>query len=248
MPTLSAVTLPDHLDQEKLSGSIAVVIDVLRATTTIARALEHNARCVLPVASIDSARMIAHERENALLCGERSGIKPEGFSLGNSPAEYTQEAVGGRDLVLTTTNGTRALHMCDAAYEVLTGSLTNLDALADELGTREQNIVLVCSGTDRKVSLEDAIAAGLIAEALHTTHTLDDSAALLRDAAHGAVHRHGSLQQAIASSYHAGRLNDLGFDADVRFASQRSCCPIVPRFDPATGEIRAIEQPQKTLG
>ncbi|HCT44975.1 MAG: 2-phosphosulfolactate phosphatase [Phycisphaerae bacterium] len=248
MPTLSAVTLPDHLDQEKLTGSIAVVIDVLRATTTIAQALQHGARCIIPVASIDSARMIAHKRQSALLCGERGGIKPEGFTLGNSPAEYTQQAVGGRDLVLTTTNGTRAMHMCDAAYEVLTGSITNLGALVNELSTRDQHIVLVCSGTDRKVSLEDAIAAGLIAQALQSTHTPDDSATLLRDAALGAIQSHGSLELAIASSFHAARLNDLGFGADVRFASQRSCCPIVPRFDPATGEITGIEQPQKTLG
>jgi len=248
MPTIRAALLPDHLASFQLSGAVAVVIDVLRATTTISHALEHGALCILPVASIDSARMIAHDRTGTLLCGERGGIKPEGFSLGNSPAEYTLDSVGGRELVLTTTNGTRALHMCDDAHEILTASITNLDAIARELTRRENDIVLVCSGTDGRFSLEDGIAAGLLAEAIGSSHSLDDSAAMMCDAAIGAIERCAGLEPAIASSYHAQRLIGLGFGDDVRFASQRSTCDIVPCFDAATGEIRAIEQPHAAQG
>jgi len=243
MPAVRVVALPDHLEADALSGAVAVVIDVLRATTTIAHALEHNASCVIPVASIDAARMIAHDRPGALLCGERGGIKPERFTLGNSPAEYTREAVGGRDLVLTTTNGTRALHMCERAQEILTASLTNLGGVADALTRRDRDAVLVCSGTDRRVSLEDCICAGLLVDALRESHTPDDSAMLAEHAARGAVARFGSLREAVASSFHAVRLVELGFGDDVAYSSQRSVCPLVPRFDPATGEIRAIAGP-----
>lgn len=240
MPSVRVVALPDHLETDALSGAVAVVIDVLRATTTIADALGNNAACVIPVASIDAARMIAHDRPGALLCGERGGIKPERFTLGNSPAEYTAEAVGGRELVLTTTNGTRALHMCDRAHEILTASLTNLASVAQALARRDRDAVLVCSGTDRRVSLEDCICAGLMVGALGESHRPDDSAMLAEHAARGAVARWGSLRDAVASSFHAGRLVELGFGDDVAHASRCSVCPVVPCFDPATGEIRAI--------
>ncbi len=238
MHKISAVALPDHLEPDALRGRVAVVIDVLRATTTIARAFEQGAACVVPVASIDAARMIAHEREGALLCGERGGIKPEGFVLGNSPGEYTPEAVGGRDLVLTTTNGTRALHMCDGAAEIITGSITTLHAVCGYLSACEMNVVLVCSGTDQRVSLEDCICAGAIVGALDQTHAADDSARLMQLAAKGRV----------ASSYHACRLVDLGFGADVEYASQRSVCEVVAMFDPAVGEIRPVDQKQSNHG
>lgn len=248
MPTISAVALPDHLDPSQLKGRIAIVIDVLRATTTIAHALEQGASCILPVASIDAARMIAHERAGSLLCGERSGIKPEGFNLGNSPREYTPEQINGRDLVLTTTNGTRALRMCEDAHRIYTASITNLAAVCAELEQQQQDIVLVCSGTDRRVSLEDCIAAGLIASRLQASHTADDSALLMINAAEGAIESNAGLEPAIASSFHARRLINMGFANDVKDASQPSTTPCVPCFDPATGEIRPVPQLNRSHG
>lgn len=230
MPQISAVALPDHLTSGVLTNKVAVVIDVLRATTTIAQALENGARCILPVASVDAARMIAHDRIGSLLCGERGGIKPEGFTLGNSPSEYTQEMVKDKDLVLTTTNGTRALHMCSTAYDIITASVTTLDAVCAYLQSTDRDAVLVCSGTDGQVSLEDCICAGMIAERLTESHALHDSALLLRHAAHGAI----------GSSFHAQRLINLGFGNDVEFASEQSISTVVPYFDPATGEITAV--------
>jgi len=248
MPTISAVSLPDHLDTALLSDRIAVVIDVLRATTTIAHALDQGASCVVPVASVDAARIVAHNRPNTLLCGERSGVKPDGFHLGNSPSEYAQSTIRGMDLVLTTTNGTRALQMCADAYTVYTGSLTNLEALRDEVRFQDRDIVLVCSGTDRRVSLEDCICAGLLAEDLQTSHHLDDSARLLLHAARGAIDDRGGLSDAIASSFHAKRLIDMGFGDDVRDAAGLGASLCVPCFDAATGEIRPVSQLNRSHG
>lgn len=232
MLTIRAFALPDHLEPDSLRSQIAVVIDVLRATTTIARALELGARCIVPVASVDAARLIAHNRPGSLLCGERGGIKPEGFALGNSPCEYTPQGVGARDLVLTTTNGTRALHMCSGAQETITASITTFDAVCDYLQSVDVDVTLVCSGTDRAVSYEDCVCAGLIVERLARTHTPDDAARLMLAAAGGDIR----------SSYHACRLVDLGFGDDVEFARQRSVCPVVASFDPATGEIVSLAQ------
>jgi len=248
MPTISAVSLPDHLDTAGLSDRIAIVIDVLRATTTIAHALDQGASCVVPVGSVDGARIVAHDRPNTLLCGERSGVKPDGFHLGNSPSEYIQSTIRGMDLVLTTTNGTRALQMCADAHSVYTGSLTNLDALCDEVRSQDRDIVLVCSGTDRRVSLEDCICAGLIAEDLQTSHHLDDSARLQFYAARGAIDHRGGLSEAIASSFHAKRLIDMGFGDDVRDAAGLGTSLCVPCFDAGTGEIRPVSQLNQSHG
>jgi len=204
MPSIDAVALPDHLVDDQICGKIAVVIDVLRATTSIVEALGNGARCVVPVASVDGARLIAHERDSALLCGERGGIKPEGFSLGNSPFEYGRGVVAGKDCVLTTTNGTRALHMAVGADEVLVGAITNVDAVCDWVRRDGRDVVLVCSGTDGRVSLEDCLGAGLIVDRLGYSAT--DNAAMMFHAMEGAVERFGGVRYAVESSFHAKRL------------------------------------------
>lgn len=224
-----------------------MVIDVLRATTTIVRALDAGAACVIPVASVEGARMIAHERAGSLLCGERGGVKPEGFAMGNSPLEYTRGAVGGRACVLSTTNGTRAMHMATGAYEVVIGAITNLSAVCGRLADQWRSVVLMCSGTDGRVTLEDCIAAGLMVDALDGFDP-DDSAVLMRDAAAGAIARCGRLERAIASSYHARRLVDMGFGDDVHFAARISTSSVVPIFDSATGEITAEVQNTRPVG
>ena len=237
MPILDAVALPDHLVADQLCGKIAVVIDVLRATTTIVEALSQGARCVVPVASVDGARVIAHDRPDSILCGERGGIKPEGFALGNSPLEYSAGVVGGVDCVLTTTNGTRALHLATAADEVLVGAITNVDALCEWIKRDGRDVVLVCSGTDGRVSFEDCLGAGLIADRLGYSGT--DNAAMMFHAMEGAVERFGGLRYAVESSFHAKRLIGLGFGDDVAFACEAGKSSIMPIFDSVVGEIVA---------
>jgi len=237
MPCVDAVSLPDHLLEDHLCGKIAVVIDVLRATTTIVEALGHGARCVVPVAGVDGARVMAHDRDGALLCGERGGVKPDGFSLGNSPLEYSADVIGGLDCVLTTTNGTRALHMAVGADEVLVGAITNVDAVCDWIRADGRDVVLVCSGTDGRVSFEDCLGAGLIVDRLG--YQASDSAAMMFHAMEGAATRFGGLRYAVESSFHAKRLIELGFGDDVAFACEAGVCSVVPVFDSGVGEIVA---------
>ena len=164
------------LPQRDLSASTCVVFDVLRATSTILTALANGARRVYPVRTIEEACRLRDEKlTDALLGGERNGVRIDGFHLGNSPREYTRDAVEGRDLIVTTTNGTVALQACGGAGEVLAGALLNLAAVTAHLCRREpapENLLLVCAGTDTRFALEDGFAAGALLARLETAGML----------------------------------------------------------------------------
>jgi len=151
------------------AGGIAVVIDVLRASTTIVTSLARGATAVLPRRSIEEALAAAAERPGAVLGGERGGLKIAGFDLGNSPLEYSADRVAGRAVVITTTNGTAALAACHQAADVLVGAIVNRAAVAATArrlaAERGCDVHLVCAGTDGEVTAEDLLAAGAILDA-----------------------------------------------------------------------------------
>ena len=153
-------TVPE-VDGASLAESAVVVIDVVRATTTIIEALANGARAIFPTESTEEAVRLASSlgREDSLLCGERKGEKIEGFDLGNSPAEFTREVVEDKKLVMSTTNGMRALGVAQEAARVLPCALTNLTAVATELASAEL-IAIVCAGQEDGFSLDDALCAG----------------------------------------------------------------------------------------
>ena len=154
-----------HGQREDLRGGIAVVIDLLRATTTIIAGLAGGARSVLPCGDIETAKRVAagFPVGSVLLGGERGGVRIEGFDLDNSPLAYTAERVGGKIIVFTTTNGTAALLRSQAADRVLVGSLVNRRAVARAIAADDSSVHVVCAGTDGHVTAEDVLAAGAIA-------------------------------------------------------------------------------------
>ncbi|MBI2927390.1 MAG: 2-phosphosulfolactate phosphatase [Verrucomicrobia bacterium] len=180
------------LPQRDLSQTTCVVFDVLRATSTMITALANGAVEIIPVAEIAEALAIRAERPDVLLAGERNGLRIRAeqtggidFDLGNSPREFTPGKVRGRTIVMTTTNGTRALRACAGARHVLIASFLNLGAVAAHL-TRAQpeHLLLVCSGTVDQAALEDALAAGALCDLLwadYVAGTVADSALLARD-------------------------------------------------------------------
>ena len=179
------------LAQRDLGGSVCVVFDVLRATTTMVTALASGAKEIIPVAEIAEALALRKERPEVLLAGERDGVRIRAkltgsidFDLGNSPREFTAQAVGGRTLVMTTTNGTRALRACAGAKAVLVGSFLNLRATTQWLRQHEPaGLVLVCSGTYEEPALEDILAAGAVCEKLWPHYAgghVSDSAEIAR--------------------------------------------------------------------
>lgn len=158
----------ERLAPAALEGRGCVVFDVLRATSTIVTALAAGASAVLPVATIGEAEALKKERPGRLLGGERHGLPPEGFDCGNSPLEYLA-AAAGREVILTTTNGTWAVGKCAGARAVWIGALLNLDATARALARSGfEDVLLVCAGTFETVALEDVFAAGALITALRT--------------------------------------------------------------------------------
>jgi 2-phosphosulfolactate phosphatase len=153
-------TVPE-VDLGALDGATVVVVDVVRATTTIIEALANGARAIYPTDSTEEAVRLGHSmgREDTLLCGERKGRKIEGFDLGNSPREFTRDVVEGKKLVMSTTNGTRALGVGQEGARVLPCAFTNLGAVADGIAD-EDHVVLLCAGQDDRFSLDDALCAG----------------------------------------------------------------------------------------
>lgn len=173
-PKIFVHSLPRLIPAGALRGSVAIVVDVLRATTVMAQALASGCREVIPCAEIDEARAVATcvPSGTALLTGERGGLPIEGFDLGNAPEEFTPEVCRDKTIVMTTTNGTRAILASLEADHVYVAAFVNLQATVEEILVqflkREHRhpIHIVCAGSDGQVSLEDSLLAGALADRL----------------------------------------------------------------------------------
>ena len=161
MRTLSVHFLPSLTTPEELAGGTVVVIDVLRASTTIIHALAAGAKCVIPCLEVEEAKTLAAKfpRDAIVLGGERAGVKIEGFDLGNSPREYDAKAVGGKTVLFTTTNGTKAMNACKLAKRVLIGGFVNMHAVLLATAS-DSKIHLLCAGTNGQITREDVLCAG----------------------------------------------------------------------------------------
>jgi 2-phosphosulfolactate phosphatase len=230
------------------TGGIAVVIDVLRASTTMITALAHGADRVVPVAHVDDARRWAAEiGPTAVLGGERGGLRIPGFDLGNSPREYTRDRMAGRTVVITTTNGTAALQACRGAREIVIGALVNRAAAAEavrRLAGGSADAHLVCAGTDGVVSAEDVLAAGAILDAaLASGHGDDacDEAAVEALAFFRRVAAQADVPAALVAEFRRSpggvNLVELGMDADLPAAAAVDTLAVVPRLDSASGSL-----------
>jgi 2-phosphosulfolactate phosphatase len=211
-----------------VAGRRVVVIDVLRATSTITQALVNGARSVLPVASVAEAALKADQlgRDAVLLCGERDCEPISGFQLGNSPLEFARERVEGVPLVMTTTNGTDALLAAAGASRCYIGSLLNVSAVAERLLEDGEDALLLCAGREGAFALEDAICAGRIARAMRRRQRrlVRNDAAL---AAERLAARPPSVQ--LLSRTAAGRrLRELGRDDEIAFCAREDLYQVVP--------------------
>jgi 2-phosphosulfolactate phosphatase len=235
--------LPSLLNPVDLTGGAAVVIDVLRASTTMIQAVEAGAARICPCASIEEARARAEQYSatERLLGGERHGVSIEGFDLDNSPLRYTRERVSGKTVIFTTTNGTLALQRSQPSARVCVGGLVNLSAVEAWLRRSGLPVHLVCAGTDRQVSGEDVLFAGLLADRLlgDGTRGVDASTELAVRFARA----HGGSADAILAALRASaggeNLLALGYDADIEFAARIDTHGVVPEWDSIQGELRA---------
>ena len=261
--------MPDLTTPSDLAGATVVVIDVLRASTTICHALAAGAREVIACGQVEEAREIAArllaeatrqdddqdgDTLRVVLGGEREGLPIEGFDLGNSPGEYTQASVGGATVVFTTTNGTRAMMACREASEVLIAGFVNLSAVVRQLDACESSdptVHVVCAGTRGSITSEDVLLAGALAA--RRRHPCNDQATLARAAWQSLVGTGGersaessttitpkALAAHLAEHSQGGRnLASIGLADDILIASQIDRFDIVPRLDVRTWRITA---------
>ncbi len=248
MPNLDLFLLPQHAPPERLADTTVIVVDLLRASTTICTALANGAECVMPFAEIDATLAAAEHfgRHHVLLGGERHGKLIPGFDLSNSPAEYTPERVAGRRILFTTTNGARAIHHARGARRVLVGAAANRSAVA-RAAAASQNVVMLCAGTDGEVANEDVLAAGAIVERM-ADHSPEWS---LTSDAKSAVALWQTIGKAagppdflrsfvlVLECTQGGRnLHDIGRWMDIERCAHLDTLTVVPELNPATGELR----------
>lgn len=224
-----------QLTPQDVQGRIVAVIDVLRASTTIAVALSNGARAVIPTESPDAAvtRSKNLERGAFLLAGERRMLKMDGFDLGNSPREHIREVVEGKTVLLSTTNGTKALLAVQGARDVVVASYVNLTAVSTMLRTAIRggaDITIVCAGQDRQFALEDAACAGRyvlhVSKRLSGLDTNDAAlAASLIDKKYG-----NNLTQLFNTAAHGRNLVAAGFAEDLAVCAAVDSYPVIPIY------------------
>ena len=253
---LNVYVLPKLVAEEELAGGVVVVIDVLRATTTIVTAMAAGASEVIPRATVEEARAEAARLDprHTLLGGERHALRIDGFDLGNSPAEYTPERVAGRSIVFTTTNGTRAMARCGRAGRVLLGAFVNASAVLEKIAGADR-VNLLCAGTDGGMSNDDVLFAGMLvarlqqrggaiarlnAQAITAAETWRYSFAL--PISLGAEPMPPELLAAKLRESLGGRsLVEAGLDDDILDAARVDRYDLVPELDTRTGRIVLAE-------
>ena len=236
---------------ETFRGGLAIVIDAVRASTTICAALSNGAAGVVPALTAEDARRKAvelrleaagrGERPRIVLGGERAGVRIEGFDLDNSPFSYTRERVEGTMIVFTTSNGTAGLLHAAQADRVLVGTLSNLAAVVDAVADDARPAHVLCCGTRNDVSLDDCLAAGAFVELLLArgrTPTSDDGALLCLHAWQNASRSFDDLDEAMKSSRGGRNMVNIGLGRDVTECSRVDAYPVVPEFDAAAGVIK----------
>jgi 2-phosphosulfolactate phosphatase len=222
---------PATLEKDELHGATVVVIDVLRATSTIIAAIEQGASNVIPVESIEAASRLAGagDRGGKLLAGEQKGMPVEGFDLFNSPVEIERTDVAGKTIVLATSNGSPAIVAASRAESVLICAIRNVDATIAALGDCER-LTILCGGDAGKICSEDLLCGGMILEGLGPQidrDRLTDPASLALLITRSVE---GSIARFLRGTDRGRRLSEIGFQGDIEWCARRGGSTIVPRF------------------
>jgi len=239
--------LPSLFDSEEVRDDVVVILDILRASTTITHALAAGAKSVIPVSEVPEALTKASQFSpgSVLLGGERDGLHIEGFDLDNNPLAYTPDLVTNKTIIFTTTNGTRALLRSILAETIVIGSFVNLSAVVRLLEKEDRPVHLVCAGTRGKITLEDTLCAGAIADGLiqarlwRESDITDDQTWLARNTWKQVSQSEESLRTAMFASFGGRNCHRLGFDEQIERAVTRDLFNFVPVFDAETGCITA---------
>ncbi len=228
---LSLYTHPNDFSDAEAKGKTVVVVDVLRASSTIVQACESGVARIIPVATVEEAAKLLStlERKKTLLGGEREGLPIDGFDLGNSPLEYTKQVVKGKTLIFTTSNGTAAITKSASAREIVLGCFLNLSAVVTHvISSRAKKVAVLCAGDLGRLSLEDFVCGGHVVDRIvngtRASAVLNDGAVAARALANAV----GDVGKAVRNSSHGLRLAELGFEGDLEFCSRIDTYVTVP--------------------
>ena len=216
-----------------MNKRLAVVIDVFRATSTMVTALANGCQSIIPVVTIEEALEARLQHTGALLGGERKALRIEGFDLGNSPFDYVPEKIGGKKIVMTTTNGTRAIKSVENAKHVWMASFLNIESIVHAIFRKLEKekdiegIVIVCAGTENRFDIPDTICSGMIVDKLGSdikSNDLGRAAQMLYNISKN------DLPKVLENSEHGQRLISLGLNKDLAYCSTLNILPIVPKL------------------
>jgi 2-phosphosulfolactate phosphatase len=228
-PSLHTVLSPQLLHLYNCNNATVVIIDVFRATSTIATALHNGAARVIPVDAVDKCIEIG-KQVNGITAGERDGKIIEGLQYGNSPAEYPRSFIEGKTLVLTTTNGTKLLHMAltAGASEVVTGSFPNLSAVCNFLVQQKKEVILGCSAWKDRFNLEDTLFAGAVIHQIKEHFTIHCDSSLMAEQIY-LLHKNDMFTH-IRQLTHWHRLAKFGLEKDLEYCVTIDVANVLPRF------------------
>jgi 2-phosphosulfolactate phosphatase len=229
-PALHTSLSPALLNLYDLSNSVVVIIDVFRATSTIASALYNGAKCVIPVDSVPKAIEISKSIDG-IPAGERDGKIAEGLIHGNSPLEYGRDFIENKTLVLTTTNGTRLLHMAleKGADTIISGSFPNLSAVCDYLAAEKKNVLLGCAGWKDRFNLEDTLFAGAVISRLKKQFTIHCDSSLMAEAMYN-KHKNNLMGFAPKLTHYHRLVERFGLIEDIRFCLTDDLANVLPVY------------------
>jgi 2-phosphosulfolactate phosphatase len=231
-PGLYTALSPALLHLYDLNHAIVVIIDVLRATSTIATALHNGAKCVIPVDSV--AKCIELGRQiDGITAGERDGKIAEGLQHGNSPFEYPTDFIGGRTLVLTTTNGTKLLHMAldRGAGQIITGSFPNLSAVCDYLLNQDLPVVLACAAWKDRVNIEDMLFAGAVINRVKENFNINCDSSQIAETVYLEAKKDLYEFMKAKNASHYQRLSGYGLEKDIRYCLTADVAPVLPFYE-----------------
>lgn len=229
-PTLFTCLSPALLHLYELGDAVVVIIDVFRATSTIASALHNGAACVIPVDSVSKAVALS-KNIGGIAAGERDGKLAEGLEHGNSPLEYSRDFIEGKTLVLTTTNGTRLLQMAEDnnADTIITGSFPNLDAVCAFLIAQNKNVVLGCAGWKDRYNLEDTLFAGAVIHQIKQHFTIHCDSSLTAEQMYG-QHKDNLTAFAPQLTHYHRLVERFGLIEDIRFCLTENVANVLPVY------------------
>lgn len=231
-PALHTSLSPSLFHLYDINNSIVVIVDVLRATSTIATALYNGAKCVIPVDSVAKCIELGKKIE-AITAGERDGKIAEGLEYGNSPFEYPKEFITGKTLVLTTTNGTRLLHMAldRGAGHIITGSFPNLSSVCNYIIAQKQPVVIGCAAWKDRVNMEDLLFAGAVINKVKAHFSINCDSSQIAETLYVKAKKDlfEFMKEKNASHYH--RLMGFGVEGDIRYCLTPDCANVLPFYE-----------------